>query len=76
MSDINGLLAVAESYLHGVDLAPLRKAYEFIVEKHGTEQHGSGAPYVQHLLEVGYTLASMKLDIDTVIAGLLHGVLK
>ena len=76
MSDINGLLVVAASYLHGVELTPLRKAYDFIVEKHGAQKHVSGAPYVEHLLEVAHTLASMKLDLDTITAGLLHGVLK
>ena len=76
MSDINGLLTVASTYLQGVDLKPLSKAYEFIVEKHGIQKHGSGAPYVDHLLEVAHTLASMNMDLDTITAGLLHGVLK
>ncbi|MDH3348341.1 MAG: bifunctional (p)ppGpp synthetase/guanosine-3',5'-bis(diphosphate) 3'-pyrophosphohydrolase [Desulfobulbaceae bacterium] len=76
MSDINGLLKVASTYLHGIDLSPINKAYEFIVEQHGIQKHGSGAPYVNHLLEVAHTLASMNMDLDTITAGLLHGVLK
>lgn len=76
MSDIQGLLSVTKSYLHDVDLVPLTRAYEFVSERHAGSKHASGAPYVMHLVEVATTLASMKLDLDTVISGLLHGVLK
>ncbi len=54
----------------------LTKAYDFVSEKHAGQVHTSGDPYVSHLLAVASTLALMKLDIDTVISGLLHGVLK
>ncbi len=76
MSDVYGLLAITLSYLQGVDLKPLKKAYEFVRERHGNATHISGEPYLQHLLEVAITLASMKLDRDTIVAGLLHGTLK
>ncbi|WP_456473601.1 RelA/SpoT family protein [Desulfolithobacter sp.] len=76
MSDIQGLIAIASSYLHDVDLEPLTRAYEFVCERHRDHTHVSGEPYIQHLLEVATTLATMKLDLDTIVAGLLHGVLK
>jgi len=76
MSDIQGLLSITESYLQGADLAPLQKAFEFIRERHDGALHASGESYVQHLVEVATTLASMKLDLDTVTSGLLHGCLK
>ncbi|GAB4344242.1 MAG: bifunctional (p)ppGpp synthetase/guanosine-3',5'-bis(diphosphate) 3'-pyrophosphohydrolase [Desulfobulbaceae bacterium] len=76
MTDIKGLISVAGSYLHGVDLSPLSRAFEFVRERHGGAKHASGEPYVQHLVEVATTLASMKLDLDTIVAGLLHGTLK
>ena len=76
MSDFNGLLAITRSYLHGVDLKPLEDAYVFACERHKGHLHSSGDPYIQHLLDVSATLASMKLDLDTVVSGMLHGVLK
>ncbi len=76
MSDFNGLLAITRSYLHGVDLKPLEDAYAFACERHNGHIHSSGDPYIQHLLDVSTTLASMKLDLDTIVSGLLHGMLK
>ncbi len=76
MADIKGLVSIASGYLQDVDLEPLNRAYAFVCEAHGEERHLSGIPYVQHLVEVATTLASMKLDLDTIVAGLLHGSIK
>jgi GTP pyrophosphokinase len=76
MSDFKGLLAITQSYLQGVDLQRLEDAYAFASERHQGHVHSSGEPYIQHLLDVAATLASMKLDLDTIISGMLHGVLK
>ena len=76
MSDFNSLKSITSGYLHGVDLEPLDRAHDFICKRHGEMFHISGQPYVEHLIEVASTLASMKLDLGTVIAGLLHGSLK
>ncbi len=76
MSDIQHLLSLASGYLHGVDLAPLTRAFEFIAARHAGQRYTSGEPYVDHLLAVASSLAAMKLDLDTIVAGLLHGTLK
>ncbi len=76
MSDFKGLYSIAASYLQKSDLVPLTEAYAFVSERHAGKFHACGDPYIQHLLEVASTLASMKLDRETIIAGLLHGVLK
>ena len=72
----NGLKILASNYLHGVDLSPIDEAWEMIVRVHQGQRHFSGELYVIHLLEVASMLASMHLDLDTILAGLLHGVLK
>ncbi|MBW1634796.1 MAG: bifunctional (p)ppGpp synthetase/guanosine-3',5'-bis(diphosphate) 3'-pyrophosphohydrolase [Deltaproteobacteria bacterium] len=74
--NLNGLKVLASSYLHGVDLTPIDEAWEFIRRIHGKRQHFSGESHVQHSLEVASTLASMHLDLDTILAGMLHGALK
>lgn len=72
----DGLKTLASNYLHGVDLSPIDEAWEIIVRAHEGRRHFSGELYIIHLLEVASTLASMHLDLDTILAGLLHGVLK
>jgi len=76
MSDLKGLLAIARSYLPGETLGKLEQAYSFAASRHEGHVHSSGTPYIQHLVDVATTLASMKLDLDTVVSGILHGVLK
>ena len=76
MVNPEGLKILARSYLNGTDLSPIDKAWELAVRVHADKKHFSGAPYLDHTLQVASTLASMHLDLDTVVAGLLHGVLK
>ena len=76
MSDLKGLLAIARSYLPGETLGKLEQACSFAATRHEGHVHSSGTPYIQHLVDVATTLASMKLDLDTVVSGMLHGVLK
>jgi guanosine-3',5'-bis(diphosphate) 3'-pyrophosphohydrolase len=77
MTDFNSIKEAAQSYLQGVDLEPLEKAYHFAEKVHGEQVHPtSGEPYIAHLLSVTEILVAMKLDLQTVISGLLHGVLK
>ncbi len=72
----DGLKVLAANYLHGVDLSRIDEAWEIVTRVHGGSRHFSGEYYVVHLLEVASTLASMQLDLDTILAGLLHGVMK
>lgn len=74
--NIGGLKVLAGNHLNGVDLSPIDRAWEIVTEVHQDTRHFSGEPYIFHALEVASTLASMKLDLDTILSGLLHGVLK
>jgi len=77
MSDFNTIKELARSYLQDKDLAPLEKAYKFADKVHADQVHPtSGEPYIAHVLAVTEILLIMKLDLQTVISGLLHGVLK
>ena len=78
LSPINttGLKVLTSNYLHGIDLSPIDDAWEIVSRVHDGKRHFSGELYLLHLLEVASTLASMHLDLDTILAGLLHGVLK
>jgi len=76
MADLEGLKTLAGSYLIGMDLSSIDKAWELAVSVHADKKHFSGTPYLDHALHVASTLASMHLDLDTIVSGLLHGVLK
>lgn len=72
----NGLKVLVSNYLKHEDLTKIDDAWELITEAHEGRRHFSGELYVMHLLEVASTLASMQLDLDTILAGLLHGIFK
>lgn len=55
-----------------VDQDKLRRAYEFCMQAHGSQLRASGDPYYTHPLAVAEILADLKLDLSTVITGLLH----
>ena len=76
MTDIQHLNSLVAAYLPPEDLDLLVKAYAFVALRHGNAKYNYGGRYVDHLVEVGASLASMKLDIATIVAGLLHGSLK
>lgn len=71
-----GLKTLISNYLPEADLTCIDDAWALASEVHNGQRHFSGELYVIHLLEVASTLASMQLDLDTVMAGMLHGVMK
>ncbi|QID33663.1 RelA/SpoT family protein [Pampinifervens florentissimum] len=60
----------------GNEDSKVKKALEFVEEKHAGQFRKSGEPYVVHPVEVAIILAELGMDRDTVVAGLLHDVLE
>ncbi|HHU29733.1 MAG: bifunctional (p)ppGpp synthetase/guanosine-3',5'-bis(diphosphate) 3'-pyrophosphohydrolase [Bacillota bacterium] len=54
----------------------LEKAYRFAVNSHQGQKRFSGELYITHPLGVAIILAELELDMDTIIAGLLHDVVE
>ena len=54
------------------DEALLIKAFEFAKEAHKEQKRESGAPYIIHPIEVAILVSEYKLDVNSVIAALLH----
>lgn len=50
----------------------LEHAIEYARDKHTGQKRKSGEPYIIHPLHVAYNLIDWEMDIDTVIAGVLH----
>ena len=58
--------------LTDADKELIKKAYEFAAKAHEKDVRYSGEPYMVHLAEVGFKLAAMGMQPQTVAAGLLH----
>lgn len=68
------LLATIKRVHHTDDFGVIELAFDFASEAHAGQQRASGEPYIMHSLAVAQKLAEMHLDLDTIIAGLLHDV--
>jgi len=54
------------------DLDLLRKGFEFAAKVHQGQERRSGESYLSHPLEVAKILAQLRMDAQTITAGLLH----
>jgi GTP pyrophosphokinase len=75
---------LAQSHIHQylmtrnpeMDASLIAKAIGFSINAHSQQFRKSGMPYAEHPIEVAKILADLKLDTQTVIAGLLHDVVE
>jgi len=58
------------------DLQLLKRAYAFASDAHAGQKRISGDPYVTHPVSVAYILASLNMDMNVLVAGLLHDVVE
>lgn len=66
----------ASRYLGSSAWAEIDAAVNFAVEAHYGQRRKSGEAYVVHPIETACILAEMKVDTDTIVAGLLHDVVE
>ena len=65
-----------EAFNANVDIALLRRAYEFSDRAHKGQKRESGERYVEHCLNVAFILAELHLDSDTIAASVMHDVVE
>ncbi|MBU1292329.1 RelA/SpoT family protein [Patescibacteria group bacterium] len=58
------------------DTQIIEKTYLFVKEAHHNQIRLNGEPRLEHLLQTAYTLAELKLDTASLVAGLLHDILE
>lgn len=63
-------------YNPSCDLSLLQRAYVFSAKVHEGQERLSGEPYLIHPLEVAGILVEMRMDEETVAAGLLHDAIE
>ncbi|MBN1847190.1 MAG: bifunctional (p)ppGpp synthetase/guanosine-3',5'-bis(diphosphate) 3'-pyrophosphohydrolase [Deltaproteobacteria bacterium] len=73
LNDITGSLL---NYHPKADTTLVEKAYVYSAKVHQGQVRLSGTPYLSHPLEVAYILTEMKMDVTSIVAGLLHDTLE
>jgi len=54
----------------------VERAIDYAREMHEGQQRASGKPYIDHPIEVAAILADLRMDVPTIIAGILHDVVE
>ena len=70
------LINSIEVYLPADQVERVRAAAEFGAEAHEGQKRLSGEPYIAHPLAAAQILADLHLDLDTIIAAILHDVIE
>ncbi len=73
---ISDLCTLLDTYLPPDQVKLVFRAYEFGAEAHEGQQRLSGEPYIYHPLAVARILAEMRMDVNSIIAALLHDVIE
>ncbi|MEZ4659256.1 MAG: GTP diphosphokinase [Caldilineaceae bacterium] len=74
LAALNGLFGRLPSYYAQADYEQVLKAYVVASYAHRAQRRQSGEAYVLHPIEVAWILADLRMDADTLAAGLLHDV--
>jgi len=74
MLSIEDVINQVKSYNPEADTKLLKDAYQFAAVAHAGQKRLSGEDYIQHALACAFNLAKIRLDLATIVAGLLHDV--
>jgi GTP pyrophosphokinase len=73
---IEELKRKVQSSMSEANIEKLEAAFEFAELHHRPQKRSSGEPYIIHPLNVALTLLKLKMDEESIIAGLLHDVIE
>ena len=76
MNKIENFLAKIKKLRPELKIKPLQQAYEFSQKAHRGQYRQSSKPYIEHPASTALILAEMNVDINCIIAGLLHDTLE
>ncbi|GHU88077.1 hypothetical protein AGMMS49941_12030 [Deferribacterales bacterium] len=65
-----------KQYSPDEDLEKLNTAYVYAAKQHFGQLRQSGDPYLLHPLSVAYILSQMNMDVDSIIAAMLHDTIE
>ena len=70
------LIEKIKTYHPSNDFSMVEKAYQLANNAHKDQKRKSGEPYIIHPLKVAYILAELELDMESIVAGILHDVIE
>ena len=70
------LIEKIKTYHPSSDFSMVEKAYKLAVDAHKDQKRKSGEPYIIHPLKVAYILAELELDMESIVAGILHDIIE
>jgi GTP diphosphokinase / guanosine-3',5'-bis(diphosphate) 3'-diphosphatase len=76
VDQLEELIARVKSYNPYADETLIRRAYDYAAHMHRDQKRMSGEPYVIHPLNVSLIIAQLKLDVPSIVTGLLHDVVE
>ena len=76
VASISHLTAKLADYLSPSELKKVKEAYRFSDEMHLGQMRMSGEPYISHPIAVAEICADWKLDVQAIMAALLHDVME
>ena len=76
MSRIQDLTDAVLEYHPEADVDVILDAYLYSAKAHRGQSRKSGEAYISHPIEVAYNLTRLKMDEQTVAAGLLHDTIE
>ncbi|MDO8812520.1 MAG: bifunctional (p)ppGpp synthetase/guanosine-3',5'-bis(diphosphate) 3'-pyrophosphohydrolase [Gallionella sp.] len=76
MADAELLIGEVSAYLKPQDVEHIREAIEFSHAAHQGQTRQSGDPYISHPIAVARILTTLHLDVQAIIAALLHDVVE
>src|ERR1041385_6203377 len=69
---VTDLIEKVQGYYPTADLDLIRKAYDFSAGVHRGQKRLSGEPFLIHPMAVAGVIADLKLDVPSIVSGLLH----
>ena len=69
---VSDLIERVQGYYPTADVGMIRCAYDFSAKVHKGQTRLSGEPYLIHPMAVAGIIADLKLDVPSIVAGLLH----
>jgi len=70
------LIERVQAYQPGADVELIARAYDYAAQAHKGQMRKSGDPYFSHPVSVAGIIIELKLDVASIVAGLLHDVVE
>ncbi|MBI3611150.1 MAG: bifunctional (p)ppGpp synthetase/guanosine-3',5'-bis(diphosphate) 3'-pyrophosphohydrolase [Nitrospirae bacterium] len=73
---VESIIQALRGYNAQADAQPITEAYDFSAKAHAGQKRESGEPFLQHPLQTARIIVELKLDVPSIVAGLLHDTME